>query len=403
MSISSKLKNILLSCCKKSTANGIPNIANSKKIFNKIFWLFYLCVFAILTAWYIVDSVNTYLRYEVVTKIERIYEQPIQFPTVSFCPVTGQKIFKNYSIFKDRLKDCSFNSDTGCMMSPERYFESFIHDYYGLCFRFNSGKNLNNNSIEFLNSTMGGKYDSFRLKIVCDLGLTIWIHNPFSPPKIEDFNNHDGTIIMVSPGFETHLIIDRVVDLSLAKPYNPCYKNVSDFELIRTIIDYFKTKNETYRQSNCFELCFDLDCLENSSCFCNSTLGNVWKECYINNRNNYTKNNIFDYRVNFYKNSLVEKCSKFCPLECDSISYDVSINSFKNENKVKNETEIYVYYRDLKYTSITQQPKMKVFDLISNIGGIFGLFISLSFVTLFEINELLFKILFINFIDQSDD
>ena len=118
-------------------------------MFNKIFWLFYLFAFAILTAWYIVDFINTYLSYEVVTKIEDICEQPMRFPTVSFCPDTNQNGFKNFLIFKERLKDCSFNSDTGCMKNPERYFESFIHDYNGQCYRFNSGKYLNNNSIEF--------------------------------------------------------------------------------------------------------------------------------------------------------------------------------------------------------------------------------------------------------------
>ena len=91
------------------------------------------------------------------------------------------------------------------------------------------------------------------------------------------------------------------------------------------------------------ELCFDLDCLENSECICNSTLGNVWRECYNYNQITRLKDTLEDYRLDFYKNSLVEKCSKYCPLECDSISYDVSINSFTNENKVKNETEIYVY------------------------------------------------------------
>ena len=38
---------------------------------------------------------------------------------------------------------------------------------------------------------------------------------------------------------------------------------------------------------------------------------------------------------------------------------------------------------------------MQLFDLISNIGGILGLFVGLSFVNLFEIGEILFEICFI--------
>jgi hypothetical protein len=53
-----------------------------------------------------------------------------------------------------------------------------------------------------------------------------------------------------------------------------------------------------------------------------------------------------------------------------------------------NLTTIQVYYRNLKYTFITQQAKMHVFDIISNIGGTLGLFVGMSFVTLFEATEI---------------
>ena len=235
--ISSKLKDIRLNCCRASTAYGVPNLVNSKTAFNKNFWLFYLGVSLVLSAWFIVNSVKNYLSYDVVTKIERLYEQPLQFPTVSFCPVSGDKAFKNDSLFKKRLKDCSFSSDTDCLKNPERYFESFIHETNGQCYRFNSGKNLNNQLIQFYNSTIGGKYDSFRLKIEYHYGLIIWIHDHSLPPRTQICNNHDGTQLYASPKFETHFIIDKIVDKSLEKPYNPCYKDFSNFELNRTIID----------------------------------------------------------------------------------------------------------------------------------------------------------------------
>jgi hypothetical protein len=51
----------------------------------------------------------------------------------------------------------------------------------------------------------------------------------------------------------------------------------------------------------------------------------------------------------------------------------------------------------LKYISKARKEqqiqKEKEFDLLSNIGGILGLFIGVSFVTLFEIGELLIEIL----------
>lgn len=270
-----------------------------------------------------------------------------------------------------------------------------INENGNFCYRFNSGKNLTNHSIPFLYSTVGGKDDSFRFRIDEDKGLSVWIHDSSSPPKTQ-FLNHDGNEILASADYTNHLIVHKVVEKSLGKPYNQCYKNVSDFEFDKKIIDYIQMKGEAYIQANCFELCFDLDYIENNPCNCTIlTLGNVWSECFINNRVKSIANCTSDYKIFFYKNSLAEKCAKYCPLECDSISYSVTANSYTSKQRSgKNDVIVYVFFRSLKYTLISQQPKMQEFDLISNIGGIFGLFIGLSFVTLFEIAEILLQILF---------
>ncbi len=100
--------------------------------------------------------------------------------------------------------------------------------------------------------------------------------------------------------------------------------------------------------------------------------------------------------TSYWSYNLVEHYSKShpcleCPLECDSVRYDVSISfskiipegyikflkendllSFLNpkfklstENDSKNLATISVFYNDLEYTRISQLPKMDFFDLIS--------------------------------------
>ena len=91
----------------------------------------------------------------------------------------------------------------------------------------------------------------------------------------------------------------------------------------------------------------------------------------------------------FYKNKLRKVCEKYCPLECDSVSYTLLENSFRLNDSL---TGFNVYFRSLQYTLITQDPKMTIFDLFSNIGGLLGLFVGLSFASLFEIIELLIQI-----------
>ena len=52
-------------------------------------------------------------------------------------------------------------------------------------------------------------------------------------------------------------------------------------------------------------------------------------------------------------------------------------------------SSLYVYYEDRKYTVIRKEPKMTLLDLISNIGGIMGIFIGASFLSFVELFELL--------------
>ena len=56
---------------------------------------------------------------------------------------------------------------------------------------------------------------------------------------------------------------------------------------------------------------------------------------------------------------------------------------------------IRVFYEDLRYTWINQQVKIELFGLVSNVGGILGLFIGFSFVSLMEIFEIIFEFFYI--------
>jgi hypothetical protein len=72
-----------------------------------------------------------------------------------------------------------------------------------------------------------------------------------------------------------------------------------------------------------------------------------------------------------------------------------------HEDLLKNMIAINVYYNDLKYTQISQIPKTNIIDLISNLGGILGLFIGISFLTFGELAELIMEIMFILFEDRN--
>ena len=85
-------------------------------------------------------------------------------------------------------------------------------------------------------------------------------------------------------------------------------------------------------------------------------------------------------------------------MECDSISYFMNENTMYYETS--NEIHIISYYRSLKYTKIKQAPRMKEFDLISNIWLVYR---KISFVSLIELSELLIEILISLFINEKNN
>jgi len=190
-------------------------------------------------------------------------------------------------------------------------------------------------------------------------------------------------------------------------------KDINQFALNKTIIDYLNKTNRKYSQVECFNLCFNLEYNQTSPCNC--FLKSLDQEPYFSCGNNNSCTEKFNNNFN-----QIENCSQFCPLECDQYSYEIfhtpskiigtgQINKFKEndftyislpqfktyENVSKTYYSINAYYEDSKYTLISQQPRIELFGLISNLGGILGLFIGFSFISLLEIIETLAELAYI--------
>lgn len=67
------------------------------------------------------------------------------------------------------------------------------------------------------------------------------------------------------------------------------------------------------------------------------------------------------------------------------------------DNLKKSVLSFRVFYDELSYTQINQQPLVLLTNLISNIGGILGLFLGVSFLTIIEFLDIFLEILFILF------
>lgn len=199
--------------------------------------------------------------------------------------------------------------------------------------------------------------------------------------------------------------VKRILEQKLTQPYNLCYKDFSKFPKNDTIINYIQNKNIAYTQKECIRLCQNLIFRESRNdskcnCFLQGLDDSIFIRCYLNEKNSLIKDCTSKYLLNFE----LRKCNEYCPLECDSFTYEIqhyteviiytgnitvetpmlNFRQFKTYTNFSGSFfEITVYY-----TLISQKPKMEIFYLFSNVGGLFGLFLGMglmSFIELFEI------------------
>jgi len=380
-----EIKTNLSEILSESTAYGFSKILKSKRLFFKIFWLAFILFGSIASIYFIFNAIQNYFKYEVIPKIEIIHENKISLPTITFC--NNDKSFN-----KDLIDFCSFNKEQNNCIDNFQMFYSTWYEHSGNCLQFNSGKN---SSIPILKTAGGVEYGLY-ISFKSNLSIDIWIDDPTSNSFIngKTYRTISDYLIDYEPQFYYDFQLSKTVENKLGPPYNPCYKenDLNSFQMNKTIINYLRLNNVKYKQEYCEQLCPELEYLKKNPCSCtNTSLGNVERDCMSQQLNQNIIKCTNDYLKNYDKKQLEETCKQYCPLECDSVTYTVSFMKDKDLTL----PYILIYFKELKYNKYSEIPKTEPFDFISSIGGILGLFIGCSFVTLFEISELLFEICFI--------
>ena len=371
-STSKQLKMSIEKLMLETTFHAIPNIARTENKFVKLMWALCLAVSTSVGVYFVYNNIIEYLEFKVITNFEIIHERRSEFPTVSLCSMTG---FQNDSL-DDIIKECSFSADNECGENKSNAFETFYDIAYGKCFRFNSGK---------LKSAYTSIFNGLRY------GLNINISVPINSILIININNKSSIPFSVlnretfiAAGSKNFYSVKRLFTQNLPEPYNNCFKNVSDFSFNKTFINMILNAKRTYSQPVCIDLCLYSYYLENSQCGCNSTIENVQVLCALKADLKLKNCTIHFQNKNLEKGA--QFCANYCPLECDSIDYSIDKYSFNSMNA--NLASVTVYYETLKYTLISQQPKILLIDLIPSIGGTIGLFVGTSFLSFIEIFEL---------------
>ena len=245
------------------------------------------------------------------------------------------------------------------------------------------------------------------------VGAHIFIHNDSLTPS--PFEGID-----LDVGHITNIAVQKSYISKLPKPYSDCTENLDDInsfdsDLFRFIIQL----NNTYRRSDCYNLCYQNKLYQECSCQDSSFSKFIPNSGICSTQ---TESNCL-YKVfsDFSEKGFNELCSDYCPAECQSIQYSIStssssypsrayaynmlqdpslLNRFDNPSQVTYETikestlGVSVYFDALESTNIEESPQIEFVDLIAGIGGTLGLFLGISVLSLFEFVEIFLEIIF---------
>ncbi|CAF0850296.1 unnamed protein product [Brachionus calyciflorus] len=439
--IKSKIREALVS----STSHGIPNIFSSDNLIQKFVWIVFTLIATSLCGYLILENIINYKKYEVSSKTQIVFEEEPIFPSVTFCNgnfITkySKEIFeKLYPYFQNTYDDelnrfqiikeiyafsnynLSYLKELGDSKSDligptteksliplpiqeynlEEHFTQYFDNYYGNCFTFNSFKYDNGSKREPLRANLNNH--GFVFTLILDLNeklseyfsksAIVFIHEFGSWPKSAE-------PISILPGQLTNIAIKKTLSKRLAKPYSNCDHDTDN--PLKYKSEYFKAVHnisKKYKQSLCIRLCFENLVLRNCPCYLSlipnfdirNCLNNTEEDCPQKVNNMLTQNN--------YLNS---ECVQKCPLECEFITYSTKVSTkkflYKDNMPV---SRVQIYFENLYSTEFVETELIDIPTLLSNIGGIAGLFLGVSVLSFVEIVSLIIELLRISLAKNS--
>lgn len=346
---------------------GYSELLSTNNLLKKIFWLVSILTLFVVCMVQVDHNVQSYQAHEVVTEIQlRDKGRDPAFPAVTLCPIKSE-YFKN---LKDtemapsdfiNIQDCQFDmKPINCSSRDFEHFTLTLPEAKPLnCYKFNGGRNRSVIS--------SGKFGilsglSFKFTLLRNELLYYFVGDNRVQPIASELTG------ILQAGQVYSVAIQTTVDTKLADPFSPCIDSINPETsgLVKQILEL----NITYRQRNCNQMCHDNYVAEYAS---------------ANNLPQYEVMKSFDY---------IGNCSQVCPLECESTNYDMREDSYRIDYEV-GVSHASFYFVDHKQTEITQTEKTTPADLVSNTGGVLGLFLEVSFLSLYRFILYVFDLIFL--------
>jgi hypothetical protein len=448
-----------------SQTHGIPKIIKEENKLVKLMWIVCVIISAITCIALVTINIMDFLRFEVNSKIRVIHELPTIFPTVTICnknmfttdysvqflkeliaqhnlpnifdysenstmkylsPLNQSneidsvlRLAKQVAISLNETEKRKFSPDIdelliSCIFDYRQCTKEdfiWIYDaYFGGCYIFNSGFDMNKKQVGFKTVRQPGEINALRLvidssvslelkNIYQDFGLAIRIDNS-SNQKVQWKEAWD-----LKPDLSTKISVNRIYTHQMPRPYSQCDIDAdNNIAFDSDLYDLFLKANHPYKQEYCVDLCYQKLAILGCNCSDSESINlNGIEPCLTKDKIACLDRLYLDV---FLNGSFIDtNCKPRCPLECKKVHFQISssISAFSLANRFNNSTiynkmslvKFHVFYESLTYTVVTELKKVDSFILISSIGGTFGLFLGASFLSFLEIFEIAIESLYL--------
>ena len=426
----------------RTTFHGLSYVLKrNASVVRRITWSVIFVASAAACLWQISNAVDQYTRYDTVNSVSITKHESLSYPAITVC--SGNGVRKAYveslgepaaqllqallfetttyvrtgvdlrdsndteaseialaivadavnSTFYEFVRDAAAQADRTflyCENGTKLDCLTHVTPVYtvlGMCYTFNARgrlRHLRGDPDTGISLVLNVDVDEYFAPYVTDgVGLHIHIHEP------EDLSYVDSGNVLLAPGNNVYMSLQKQLVHNLKKPYSEIDCNDDP--------DY----SYAFCRSECMQRTF-FDC---GNCSLNGDSDAACPfiesfQCYVRNYDQW------------YGTGTGYQCD--CPQQCRYIQYQhkMSMSAFPNEFSAqffksqpnwpfnstesirRNTLQLHIYYERFTTEEIYEQPLVNQWQLFSTVGGLMGLFIGCSTMTLFEFPD--FLIVFFN-------
>ncbi|CAF0821207.1 unnamed protein product [Brachionus calyciflorus] len=379
-----QIKECVREWCENTTSHGFSNMVKTDSNLIRVSWVVLVLCFSSYCLYTVINSINSYLAYEVSVNYQIVADSSAEFPAVTICNLnpfdvaaetsTGEYIIQNlksnsmtpvittnngqvaYLLVDDAanilkatvnsdknltragLEKLGFTLDTmliSCYYDHDQCNSSnftWFHDSeFGNCYTFNALFDENNNFKEPLVTSKTGPVHGLNLELFVGAGgaqdyytvkkgVKVAIHQRGVRPIMK----YEGVYV----GIETaaHIGFSRTNYSKQPYPYNNCRKDTQKILATDSLYFNYTLKLSKYSQKLCYEFCMQFEQIV-PNCGCADPripiVDSNLNICHNKSSLACVKSN----RDHFDHLNIAEICDKHCPYECDSLVFMTTVST----------------------------------------------------------------------------